>query len=46
MDCKEHTPNVTLTVVAKVEAQAEIEACRKLCQEKGLQLRVRIYEDS
>ena len=37
---------IVLTVVEKVEDQAEIEACRKLCQEKGLQLRVRIYEDS
>ena len=46
VDCKAHIPNVVLTVVEKVEDQAEIDACRKLCQEKGLQLRVRIYEDS
>lgn len=46
VECKAYIPHVVMTVVEKVENQQEIEACRKLCQERGLQLRVRIYEDS
>lgn len=46
VDCKAYVPNVVLTVVEKVENQAEIERCQKICAERGLQLRVRVYEDS
>lgn len=46
VDCRQYVPNVVMTVVEKVENQAEIDACRRLCEEYGLQLRVRIYEDS
>ena len=46
VDCRRYIPKVVLTVVEKVENQAEIDLCRKLCAEKGLELRVRIYEDS
>ena len=46
VDCRRYIPKVILTVVEKVENQAEIDLCRKLCAEKGLELRVRIYEDS
>ncbi|MCR5176145.1 MAG: TatD family nuclease-associated radical SAM protein [Anaerovibrio sp.] len=45
-NCKEYIPNVVMTVVEKVENQQEIDLCRKLCDERGLKLRVRIYEDS
>lgn len=46
VDCKQYVPDVVLTVVEKVENQAEINACRRICEEKGLRLRVRVYEDS
>lgn len=42
---KKYVPNVVLTVVEKVENREEIEKCRKLCDERGLRLRVRVYED-
>lgn len=46
VECKQYVPNVVLTVVEKVENQEEIELCQKICDERGLKLRVRIYEDS
>lgn len=42
---KKYVPNVILTVVDKVEDSSEIEKCKKLCDERGLKLRVRVYED-
>ena len=39
-------PHVVLTVVDKVTSPEEISACRKICDERGLTLRVRPYEDS
>ena len=44
--CKHYVPNVVLTVVDHVEDSEEIRKCRAICQEKGLHLRVRVYEDS
>lgn len=44
--CKQYVPNVVLTVVDHVEDSEEIRKCREICQEKGLYLRVRVYEDS
>ena len=44
--CKPYVPNVVLTVVDKVEDAEEIARCRKICEERGLTLRVRAYEDS
>ena len=44
--CKPYVPNVVLTVVEKVENDEEIALCRKICAERGLTLRVRVYEDS
>lgn len=44
--CKRFVPHVVLTVVDKVEGGAEIEACRAVCAARGLDLRVRAYEDS
>lgn len=44
--CRPYVPNVVLTVVEKVEDAEEIELCRKICEERGLTLRVRVYEDS
>lgn len=46
VECKKYIPNVVLTVVEKVENQEEIDLCQQICDEKGLKLRVRIYEDS
>lgn len=44
-DCKEYVPHVVLTVVDHVEDSEEIRKCRDICQQYGLQLRVRVYED-
>ena len=44
--CKKHVPHVVLTVVDHVEDGAEIDACRALCKERGLTLRVRPWEGS
>lgn len=46
VECKKYIPNVVLTVVEKVENQEEIELCQKICDARGLKLRVRIYESS
>ena len=39
-------PKVILTIVDKVTPPEEIDACRKICAERGLTLRVRPYENS
>ena len=44
--CKPYVPNVVLTIVDHVEGPEEIAKCRKICEERGLTLRVRPYEDS
>ena len=44
--CRQYVPNVVLTVVDHVEDSEEIAKCRTICQERGLTLRVRVYEDS
>ncbi len=41
---KAYIPHVVMTVVDKVENEEEIALCRKICEEKGLTLRVRAYE--
>ena len=46
LHCKKYIKNVVLTVVDQVEDQPEIDACRKICQEKNVALRVRPYEES
>ena len=43
---KKVVPQVVMTVVDKVTSPEEIAACRKLCDERGLTLRVRPYEDN
>ena len=45
-NCKPYVPNVVLTIVDHVEGPEEIAKCRKICEERGLTLRVRPYEDS
>ena len=40
----EVVPEVVLTVVDHVEDDGEIAACQKICEERGLRLRVRPYE--
>lgn len=42
---KKYVPNVVMTVVEKIENEDEIEKCRKICDERGLKLRIRVYED-
>lgn len=42
---KKYVPDVVLTVVDHVEDEEEIRLCRKICDERGLRLRVRPYED-
>lgn len=43
---KNFVPHVVLTVVDKVTPPEEIAVCQKICDERGLKLRVRPYEDS
>lgn len=42
--CKEYVPNVVLSVVDCI-GEEEISACKKVCQERGLNLRVRPFEN-
>lgn len=42
-DCKAYVPNVVVTVVDIIGAE-EIAACRRVCEQYGLKLRVRTYE--
>lgn len=42
---KRYVPNVILTVVEKVMPEEKIEKCRKICEELGVTLRVREFED-
>lgn len=41
---KSHVPKVVMTIVDHVTPPEEIIACRKICEERGLTLRVRPYE--
>ena len=41
---KKFVPNVVLTIVDKVNPPEEIEACRKICAARNLNLRVRPFE--
>lgn len=43
--CKNYVQNVVLTVVDHVEDSEEIRKCRAICQERGLNLRVRVFEN-
>ena len=43
---KNFVPRVVLTVVDHVTPPEEISVCQKICDERGLELRVRPYEDS
>ena len=43
---KAYVPKVVLTIVDHVNSEEEIERCRQICNERGLTLRVRPYEDS
>ena len=42
---KRYVPNVVLTIVDHVEGPEEIAKCQKICDDRGLKLRVRPYED-
>lgn len=43
---KQYVPNVVLTVVEKVMSEEKIEICRKICEELGVTLRVRPFEEN
>ena len=43
---KNFVPHVVLTIVDKVTPPAEIEQCKKICEGRGLTLRIRPYEDN
>ncbi len=43
---KKYVPHVVMTVVDRVNDAEEIERCKRICEERGLVLRVREYEDS
>lgn len=43
---KNFVPKVVLTVVDKVTPPEEISQCKKICEDRGLTLRVRPYEDN
>ena len=43
---KNFVPQVVMTIVDKVTPPDEIAACQKICDEHGLRLRIRPYEDS
>jgi len=44
--CHPYIPNVVLTIVDHVTSEEDIETCRKICESRGLRLRVRPYEAS
>lgn len=44
--CKPYVPHVVLTIVDHVEGPDEIARCKAICEQRGLTLRVRPYEDS
>ncbi len=43
---KKYVPNVVMTVVDKVMSPEKIEKCKKICEELGVNLRVRPFEES
>ena len=43
---KKYVPHVVMTIVDHVEDDEEIARCRQICEERGLALRIREYEDS
>lgn len=43
-NCRAHVPQVVMTVVDKDMTADEIDACRAICEARGLKLRVRTYE--
>lgn len=42
---KRYVPNVVMTVVEKVMPEDKIEVCRKICEDLGVTLRVRPFEE-
>lgn len=43
VDCKNYIPNVVVTIV-DIIGEDEINACKKVCEEYNLNLRIRRYE--
>lgn len=44
VDCKQYVPHVVMTIVDVVTTPEEQEACRKICEELGVTLRIRPFE--
>lgn len=44
VSCKPYVPNVVLSVIEKVMPEEKIEICRGICDELGVELRVRPFE--
>lgn len=42
---KQYVPNVVMTVVEKVMSEEKIETCRQICEDLGVTLRVRPFEE-
>ena len=45
MLAKQYVPNVVMTVVEKVMPEEKIQKCREICDELGVTLRVRPFEN-
>ena len=43
-DCVKYVPSVVMTIVDIVTSKEEQERCRRICEERGLKLRIRPYE--
>ncbi|MBQ9875345.1 MAG: TIGR04100 family radical SAM protein [Thermoguttaceae bacterium] len=43
-DCVKYVPSVVMTIVDVVTSKEEQERCRRICEERGLKLRIRPYE--
>lgn len=44
VDCKQYVPHVVMTIVDVVTTPEEQKACRKICEELGVTLRIRPFE--
>ena len=43
-DCRQYVPNVRMTIVDTVTTKEEQERSREICEELGVQLKIRAYE--
>ncbi|MDD3590315.1 MAG: TIGR04100 family radical SAM protein [Thermoguttaceae bacterium] len=43
-DCTRYVSQVVMTIIEGVTSQQDQELCRKICEERGVQLKIRAYE--